>query len=80
MERRVLIVDDHAPYRRLARRLLEAGGFTVVGEAADRDSALAAATALSPEVVLLDVCCFPIWTGSRLRGSSRRWTSRRSSC
>jgi two-component system nitrate/nitrite response regulator NarL len=51
----VLIVDDHAPYRRLARRLLEAGGFTVVGEAADGRSALAAATAVRPEVVLLDV-------------------------
>jgi CheY-like chemotaxis protein len=53
--RTVLIVDDHAPFRRLARRLLEAGGFTVVGEAADGASALAAATALRPEVVLLDV-------------------------
>jgi DNA-binding NarL/FixJ family response regulator len=50
-----LIVDDRAPYRRQARRLLEAGGFTVVGEAADGTSALAVATALRPEVVLLDV-------------------------
>jgi two-component system nitrate/nitrite response regulator NarL len=51
----VLIVDDHAPFRRLARRLLEAGGFTVVGEAADGASALAAAHELRPQLVLLDV-------------------------
>jgi DNA-binding NarL/FixJ family response regulator len=55
MKRTVLIVDDHVPYRRLARRLLEAGGLTIVGEAADGPSALAAAMALRPEVVLLDV-------------------------
>ncbi len=53
--RTVLIVDDHAGFRRLARRLLEAGGFTVVGEAHDGTSALAACTALRPELVLLDV-------------------------
>jgi two-component system nitrate/nitrite response regulator NarL len=51
----VLIVDDHVPFRRMARRLLEAGGFSVVGEAGDGASALAAAAALGPDVVLLDV-------------------------
>ncbi|HEX5088040.1 MAG TPA: response regulator [Nocardioides sp.] len=51
----VLIVDDHAGFRRLARRMLEAGGFVVVGEAADGAGALAAAEALRPELVLLDV-------------------------
>ena len=51
----VLIVDDHASFRRFARELLEAGGFTVVGEAADGETALAAADALRPELVLLDV-------------------------
>jgi two-component system nitrate/nitrite response regulator NarL len=55
VQRTVLIVDDHATFRRLARRLLEAGGFTVVGEAADGASALAAAAALGPDLVLLDV-------------------------
>lgn len=55
MPRTVLIVDDHASFRRLARKLLEAGGFTVVGEAADGRSALAAAAALHPQLVLLDV-------------------------
>ena len=33
--RTVLIVDDHAGFRGFARRLLEAGGFVVVGEAND---------------------------------------------
>lgn len=52
---RVLIVDDHPTFRSSARRLLEADGLAVVGEAADGESALAAATALEPDVVLLDV-------------------------
>ena len=51
----VLIVDDHAGFRGFARRLLEADGFTVVGEAADGASGLAAAETLRPAVVLLDV-------------------------
>jgi two-component system nitrate/nitrite response regulator NarL len=55
MQRTVLIVDDHAPFRRLARRVLESGGFSVVGEAADGASVLPAVAALRPEVVLLDV-------------------------
>jgi CheY-like chemotaxis protein len=37
----------------MARRLLEAGRFTMVGEAGD--GALAALAALGPDVVLLDV-------------------------
>jgi DNA-binding NarL/FixJ family response regulator len=55
MGTRVLIVDDHPSFRTGARRLLEAEGFEVVGEAADGASAIAAASALHPEVVLLDV-------------------------
>jgi DNA-binding NarL/FixJ family response regulator len=51
----VLIVDDHASFRSSARALLEAGGFVVVGEAADGRSALSAAQRLRPAVVLLDV-------------------------
>lgn len=51
----VLIVDDHAGFRSSARVLLEAEGFDVVGEATDGASALAAARALAPELVLLDV-------------------------
>jgi two-component system nitrate/nitrite response regulator NarL len=51
----VLIVDDHAGFRRFARRLLEADGFVVVGEASDGASAVAAARTLRPQLVLLDV-------------------------
>jgi DNA-binding NarL/FixJ family response regulator len=51
----VLIVDDHPSFRASARRLLEAEGFTVVGEAVDGREAIAAAQELEPEVVLLDV-------------------------
>lgn len=51
----VLVVDDHPSFRRFARRLLESGGFAVVDEAEDGASALAAAQALRPDAVLLDV-------------------------
>ena len=52
---RVLIVDDHAPFRALARMLLVADGFDVVGEAGDGPGALVAVRDLHPDVVLLDV-------------------------
>jgi DNA-binding NarL/FixJ family response regulator len=52
---RVLIVDDHAGFRAMARRLLQAAGYDVVGEAADGASALDAARRLRPDLVLLDV-------------------------
>ena len=55
MPRTVLIVDDHPTFRRSARLLLEAEGYTVVGEAGDGASALAQADDLAPQVVLLDV-------------------------
>lgn len=52
---RLLLVDDHSGFRAVARRVLEQGGFDVVGEAADGASAVQAAAALSPDAVLLDV-------------------------
>ena len=51
----VLIVDDHARFRMLARSVLETEGFTVVGEAEDGASALVEAGRLHPEVILLDI-------------------------
>ena len=51
----VLIVDDHAAFRALARQLLQADGYDVVGEASDGQAGLDAAWALQPDVVLLDV-------------------------
>jgi len=52
---RILIVDDHAGFRRNVRRLLEAGGLTVIGEAATAEQAIAQAHELQPELVLLDI-------------------------
>ena len=55
MSATVLIVDDHAGFRSLARALLEAEGYIVLGEAASGTSALEEAHRLRPELVLLDV-------------------------
>ena len=51
----ILIVDDHPSFRASARRLLEADGYEVVGEALDGESAFEAVRELRPEIVLLDV-------------------------
>jgi CheY-like chemotaxis protein len=51
----VLIVDDHADFRSLTRRLLEAVGFVVAGEAENGGQAILATHALFPDVVLLDI-------------------------
>lgn len=55
MSTSVLIVDDHPSFRASARRMLEASGYSVVGEAADGAAAIAAARELEPELILLDV-------------------------
>jgi DNA-binding NarL/FixJ family response regulator len=52
---RVLIVDDHEPFRAVARELLERAGYVVAGEAADAAEALAAVASEEPDAVLLDV-------------------------
>jgi len=55
VSRTVLIVDDHADFRRTVRALLEADGFDVVGEAADGRLAITEANRLRPRLVLLDI-------------------------
>jgi DNA-binding NarL/FixJ family response regulator len=55
MPQTVLIVDDHAGFRRAARAILEAEGYEVVGESATGMDALAAVKRLRPKLVLLDI-------------------------
>lgn len=55
MVKTVLVVDDHAAFRELARALLEDDGYSVVGEASDGVTALSACRRLHPDAALLDV-------------------------
>ena len=52
---RVLLVDDHAIMRTGFRMILQAAGMQVVGEAATGSEAVAAASALLPDVICMDV-------------------------
>lgn len=53
---RVMIVDDHALFRRGLKMVLESeSGFEVVGEAGDGAEAIAKAEEAMPDVVLMDV-------------------------
>jgi DNA-binding NarL/FixJ family response regulator len=51
----VLLVDDHAIWRDGVRSLLEDTEFVVVGEAANGQEALTAATQVEPRLILLDI-------------------------
>lgn len=52
----VVIVDDHAVLREGTRQILErAGGFTLVGEAAEGETAVGLVAEHHPDVVLLDL-------------------------
>ncbi|WP_410597513.1 response regulator [Amycolatopsis sp. lyj-23] len=53
---RVLVVDDHPVFRAALRAMLDAtDGMAVVGEAADGRAAVADASRLDPDVVLMDL-------------------------
>jgi DNA-binding NarL/FixJ family response regulator len=52
---RLVIVDDHPVVRDGLRGMLAVPDFEVVGEAASGDEAVAVVTALSPDVVLMDL-------------------------
>ncbi|MGI5131408.1 response regulator [Pseudonocardia sp. CA-107938] len=51
----VFIVDDNAPFRTVARAVLESGGFRVVGEAATGAAAMVGVPGSAADVVLLDI-------------------------
>jgi DNA-binding NarL/FixJ family response regulator len=51
----LVVVDDDPGFRSLARTLLAAGGFEVVGEAGDAAEAVALVARLRPQAVLVDV-------------------------
>jgi two-component system invasion response regulator UvrY len=52
----VLIVDDQAPFRAVARTVVDlVAGFVVVGEAASGEEAVAMAADLRPALVLMDI-------------------------
>lgn len=55
MTPRLLLVDDHKLLREGLRRAVEEAGFDVVGEAGDGEEAVRMATALRPDLVLMDV-------------------------
>lgn len=55
MRRTVLIVDDHEGFRASARRVLESEGYSVIAEAGDGSSGVAAAAESRPDVALIDV-------------------------
>ena len=52
---RVFIANGHGLLRDGLKRLLEAGGFTVVGETADGESVVSLAEQTHPDVILLDM-------------------------
>jgi DNA-binding NarL/FixJ family response regulator len=53
-KKRVLVTDDHASIRVVLRGLVETEEFTVCGEAASGDEAIAKAKELVPDLILLD--------------------------
>ena len=73
----VLVVDDDPAFRRLARRILEAPGLAVAGEADTAASAIDAADTLRPDAVLVDVG-LPDLDGIALAGelAARPWRPR----
>ncbi|TMK22700.1 MAG: response regulator transcription factor [Actinobacteria bacterium] len=53
---KVLVVDDQAPFRAAAKRVVAlTPGFEVVGEAKSGEEAVEMAAALTPDLVLMDI-------------------------
>jgi DNA-binding NarL/FixJ family response regulator len=52
---RVLLIDDDASFRSLAREVLDASGLAVIGEAGTAADGAVVAAQLRPDAILLDV-------------------------
>jgi DNA-binding NarL/FixJ family response regulator len=65
----VLIVDDHAGFRLSARRILEADGFEVVGQAGDAEDLMRKVRAHKPDVAVIDIRMPPTNTDDGLRAA-----------
>jgi CheY-like chemotaxis protein len=59
MTRRVLVVDNEASFRRIARLALTSWGHVVVGEAGTAAEAMRHAAELHPDTVLADIGFVP---------------------
>jgi two-component system, NarL family, nitrate/nitrite response regulator NarL len=68
---RVLVVDDHEPFRRLIRSLLVNSFLSIVGEASDGLEAIHKATLLQPDLILLDIG-LPILNGIKAAEQIRK--------
>ena len=69
---RIFLADDHAVVREGLKALLNAQpGMEVVGEAADGQAALAAATQLRPDVVVMDIS-MPALSGAKVTQQLRQ--------
>jgi CheY-like chemotaxis protein len=67
----VLLVDDHAPFRGVLRRMLQQhGDVVIVGEAIDGVDAIRQAEALRPDLILLDLG-LPMLSGIEVAGRIR---------
>ncbi|HEV8646258.1 MAG TPA: response regulator transcription factor [Burkholderiales bacterium] len=69
---RVLLADDHQIFRQGLRRLLEAAGHEIVGEASDGREALRLARTLCPDIAVLDLS-MPLLNGLDAGREMRRF-------
>lgn len=69
---RVLLADDHQIFRQGLRRLLEAAGHEIVGEASDGREALKLARTLCPDIAVLDLS-MPLLNGLDAGREMRRF-------
>lgn len=73
---RVVVGEDSVLLREGLARLLDAGGFTVVGSAADAEQTLREVEAHQPDAVIIDVRMPPTFTDEGLRAAlviRRQW-------